>query len=390
MRKLKGAASMKKYSGNIVRNAASFAARNRAQSVIAVTGFFITALIITIILMAVHLFTVAEGYTESPFGGDAVTLSLNDSTSFDMAKLCDETGLKAVPLQTVENVEAYGNARKSFRYKVFVTDGGFFDYAAVQAVSGRTFTASEVDSRKAVAVISEQAAGELFDGSDPLGQQVKLNNCIYDVVGVFGGTHGFEPGGSVIVPIGSSRVLLGSAGVNRYVFVDVKNSEDVISSVRDCLDGVTQKLSTTQKRLKDYGYTLSDNKSDNASSTLVWAFLYLIMLLLSGVALIMLTAYPSDKSISRELTDKATANIIFTLCIICAAVSIIGCLAGIALGIPGALIFCKVSSIPFAIDAVILIELCLVFAAAILFSFVPGLISSFIYSRRKHIKNIQD
>ncbi len=61
----------------------------------------------------------------------------------------------------------------------------YFELSSLQVASGRALAEADDDALAAVAVLGHQAATDLFpDGSDPLGQLVKVNHAWLEVVGV--------------------------------------------------------------------------------------------------------------------------------------------------------------------------------------------------------------
>ncbi len=71
---------------------------------------------------------------------------------------------------------------------------------------GRTFTEREDVERRRVMIVGETVVDELFDGRDPIGEQVSVNNVRFEVVGVFaerGGEFGGDGDDIVMAPFGA-------------------------------------------------------------------------------------------------------------------------------------------------------------------------------------------
>jgi putative ABC transport system permease protein len=107
--------------------------------------------------------------------------------------------------------------------------------------SGRFYTQQDDASGAAVAVISQTAADKLFPGTDPVGQQLRIGNVDFQVIGVLR-AQGMTPAGHdldeiVYVPLGSSQQrLFGKEGFdNILVQVDaqanVAGAETAINQV---------------------------------------------------------------------------------------------------------------------------------------------------------------
>ncbi len=64
------------------------------------------------------------------------------------------------------------------------TDDAYFEIHAWPAVEGRLFTPREVRTGAAVAVIGKSIVENLFDGTDPVGQRLRVNNVPVTVIGI--------------------------------------------------------------------------------------------------------------------------------------------------------------------------------------------------------------
>lgn len=93
--------------------------------------------------------------------------------------------------------------------------GTWPDYASVrnaQPAQGSFFTEADNQARKRVAVLGYQVAQDLFGGSDPLGQKIKIAGISFTVVGVLPdkGDSGFaSPNSQILVPLNTYLQRLG-------------------------------------------------------------------------------------------------------------------------------------------------------------------------------------
>lgn len=337
-----------KACGRAMRDARRFFACNKTQTVITVLGFFIAAFLVTAAMFCANSEATARSYRQNSLGADTLTLSLNDSTWLSAEKLRSSLSgaEQVIPLQKIDSAEMYGNSKKSCNFSVLVTDSTYFEHAAVEITGGKAFSASDVNSRNFVALISEVAAAELFSGSDPVGQQLKINNQVFSIVGVFSGKLGYEPGGMAIVPNRSARILLGAQDVNSYVYVGIEREEAAAEAVRRTLSDESD--TSAADKNKDYGYRLEYNGESGAANT-PGVILYLIMLLLSGAAMLMLTLYPSKKCV--DLSQRSRRRIFAVYGFICTGLSVGGALAGVISGIIGGVIYCALKSLPVIFSA---------------------------------------
>ena len=77
--------------------------------------------------------------------------------------------------------------------------------------AGDGITRNDVDTKARVAVLGAGITGDLFDGENPVGKEVKINGVNYEVVGVLaeqGQTLGGNPDDSVYLPVSTAQTRL--------------------------------------------------------------------------------------------------------------------------------------------------------------------------------------
>ena len=77
--------------------------------------------------------------------------------------------------------------------------------------AGDGITRNDVDTKARVAVLGAGITGDLFDGENPIGKEVKINGVNYEVVGVLaeqGQTLGGNPDDSVYLPVSTAQTRL--------------------------------------------------------------------------------------------------------------------------------------------------------------------------------------
>ena len=119
-----------------------------------------------------------------------------------------------VPLKAV-GAEVLKNEKKQVS-QAFGTTPAFLEVAGSRVARGRFITEQDVDARIGVAVLGSQVATELFPASDPIGQTVRIDHQVFEIVGV-------------MAPVG----LAGGAGaaligrdLNLDVYVPVTTARD--------------------------------------------------------------------------------------------------------------------------------------------------------------------
>ncbi|GBF07357.1 hypothetical protein DAERI_140018 [Deinococcus aerius] len=160
--------------------------------------------------------------------------------------------------------------------------------------SGSYFTQADVDSRKRTAVIGSQVVTDLFaDGSDPVGQKIRLGAVTFTVVGVLPdkGNSGFgNPNSQVFIPL--------STYLQRFSRTNSASGEPTVNNVyiqaadKNDLDGlqadITALLSERHKQTdpSNLDFQVQNQADALASLSSVTTTLTLLVGAIAGISLI--------------------------------------------------------------------------------------------------------
>lgn len=160
--------------------------------------------------MGTNLITITTGRSFAPgMGGQSSSGTLLYS---DYEKIAAKvSGMRAIA-SYYSSMEQVTTTNLTSTYTVM---GVTTDYKAAtnQVVqSGRWLTSEDNAAKSRVAVIGADVATDLFQGLNPIGRKIKINNAQYEVVGVLEskGTSGFQSGDSnIFIPLatGYSKVF---------------------------------------------------------------------------------------------------------------------------------------------------------------------------------------
>lgn len=145
--------------------------------------------------------------------GSAQTLTVPDGQAIQsqVANVSDV----AFDVTTREQVVAKGN---NANISIIGTSPSYTDVRNVQVSDGNFFTDNDVSSSNPVAVIGPTVVTDLFtDGSEPVGQQIRINGTIFTVIGVTvskGGTGFSNPDETVYIPYTTAQHYLSG---NQYL-----------------------------------------------------------------------------------------------------------------------------------------------------------------------------
>jgi macrolide transport system ATP-binding/permease protein len=169
-----------------------------------------TAIKRTIVNMGADNILVLPGTAASggvSFGiGTAVTLTPQDAEAI----LRDIPVVRAVaPVVRARIQVIYGN-RNWVPIYIYGTTPEFLDVRQWPLAAGEMFTAQDVRNASKVCLLGRRLVQELFPGEDPIGQEVRLNNIPFKVIGVL------TPKGANMIGIDQDDVLVAPWTTLRY------------------------------------------------------------------------------------------------------------------------------------------------------------------------------
>lgn len=171
-------------------------------------------------------------------GSDSRTVDVSDMEQL----VWDNTDLLTAvsPSVSVSATVKYENTNLT------TTCSGVSEYYAqirnVELASGRFISYSDVINRSKVAILGSYQQQELFGGGDPIGENIKINGEIFQVIGVLEETQDSMEGGSddtIILPY-SSAMRLGRSRISSYSFqaASKETVEDAMAAIEKKLNDV--------------------------------------------------------------------------------------------------------------------------------------------------------
>ncbi|MCL2010434.1 MAG: ABC transporter permease [Synergistaceae bacterium] len=129
--------------------------------------------------------------------------------------------------------------------QVIGTTPSFFDIREFQTQNGRILDEDDVRSALKVAVIGETVARELFGRADPVGQNIRIRNILFEVVGVLApkgqSAMGQDQDDTVIIPVTTAQrrlarsAMLDTVGMAFIQARDTSMMDSAIAEVRGLL-----------------------------------------------------------------------------------------------------------------------------------------------------------
>jgi putative ABC transport system permease protein len=217
---------------------------------------------------------------------------------------------------------------------------------------GEYITASDVDTRRRVAVLGSTVVRRVFGDVDPLGRQVSIAGVRFRVIGVFakvGSTFGVDRDSEVHIPVTAAQRLF---GVDRIDALAVKapRADDVeplqrrlVAALQDKYDGEEFSAVTQTQILGTIGRILG-------LLTLVLSAIAAISLLVGGVGvsnIMLVSVRERTREIGlRKALGARQRDILLQFLIEAVLLCVVGGLIGIGLGVGSSLLVAAVSPLP--------------------------------------------
>lgn len=221
--------------------------------------------------------------------------------------------------------------------------GSTADLAVVKSMNvqeGRFLLDFDNDYLQKVAVIGTAVANDVFRGSDPVGQNLKINGQMFKVVGVLqekAGSQDQSDDDQVVIPLSSAQILLQTSVIRTFA-IQATNPDDV----NDLMDKLNTFLlakykNTNYFRVFNQAQILSTLNTITGSMMLILGGIAAISLVVGGIGimnimLVSVTERTREIGIRKAIGAKKR-NILSQFLIEALMVTGIGGLLGVLLGL---------------------------------------------------------
>ena len=321
--------------------------------------------------------------------------------------VCTEETLQSI--RDVENVEdaALYTSRTDYNSgvyygnngitgaQIFGVDNSYFSTNGLVLKDGRSFVDSDFTAFRSVAIIDTGAADSLFDGDDPIGKTIEINQLPFTVIGIVEEDSKFEP---VINSIeeyytyyanrSSARVFVPSAmwpaiysfDEPQSVSIRVSSTEAMTNAgqaVADILNAQITETTGIQYQAQDLLKQAEElqNLSNSTNSQLIW--IASISLLVGGIGvmnimLVSVTERTREIGLKKAIGAKKS-RILWQFLTEAAVLTSMGGIVGVGAGIGLAEIISRMTSAPVAVSfPAIVIAVVFSMAIGILFGLLPS------------------
>jgi putative ABC transport system permease protein len=261
----------------------------------------------------------------------------------DVQKIRDEAQVvTAVTPVVVTRSQVIGDAGN---WRTLI-NGVDVDYAQIrdwQTASGDWFSEDDVQSMRKVAVLGKTVAGQLFPGTDPVGQEVQIRNVPFDVVGVLapkGQTaSGSDSDDVVIIPYTTARTALSGRVFIPQILASTTSEGDIPAAQEEIRVLLRESRDAEDFTVRNQNDLAEAAEGSTKVMTLLMAAIASISLLVGGIGImnIMLVSVTErTREIGIRLAIGARGSDVLTQFLVESIVlGVLGGLLGLAVGVIG-------------------------------------------------------
>ncbi len=233
--------------------------------------------------------------------------------------------------------------------------------------AGRSFTAEDVRSASKVALLGQTVVENLFGSVNPVGQNIRIKNVPFTVIGVLG-EKGQSPNGqdqddTIYIPVTTAQKKLFGAsfpGMVRIIMVKAKGADDLLPAEKQITELLRQRHHIGQKQDDDFSVRnltqmMQAAEQSTKVMTLLLGAIASVSLLVGGIGimnimLVSVTERTREIGIRMAIGAK-TWDIRLQFIIEALILSLIGGIFGIIIGITGSQVLSMLAGWPTIVSA---------------------------------------
>jgi putative ABC transport system permease protein len=304
--------------------------------------------------------------------GNTTTLTMKDAEA--LPQEAPSVG-KAAPFQGRKVVVKYGDATATTQ--VSGTTPEFTSIRNFRPVSGRFFTDEEVKGAMRVAVLGKTAAGNLFEGRNPLGETVRIKNVPFEVIGVLEekgvNAIGQDDDDLILVPITTVMRRVMNVSYVNDIYIEAKDAALMNKAVEEVTAVLRDRHRTKPGREDDFSIQnqtdiLKAEEETSRTFTMLLGGIAAISLIVGGVgilAIMLISIRERVKEIGvRRALGARKKDVLLQFLIEALILSVVGGLIGAVLGIGSSFVVGWFTGLPTSVS-VLSVVIAFLFSAAI-------------------------
>lgn len=330
---------------NILKEALKNIRTNKLRSFLTMLGLVI-GIASVIILVGIGNGTSKEVTSQvQSLGTDILTVTISSSdTTLKYEQLEDFKNIDNVnsiaPYKSVSSTVSKGTTTSS-KSSILATNNNYLDVTNVSLSTGRNISIIDVENSSKVCILGSDIATTLFNLSEPVGQNIKIDGDNYTVIGVLeqqGTSMGNNVDSMILIPLTTAKYL-GTDTTISNLYLKVKNEDIIEQTISNIENNIRQTLQISS----DY-YSVSSQDSmletmENVNNTMsiLLGGIASISLIVGGIGvmnvmLVSVTERTKEIGIRKALGAKKS-DILILFLIESLTLSILGGLIGVVLGI---------------------------------------------------------
>ena len=333
--------------------------------------------------LGTNLLVLRPGQATGPGGVQEAATALKEADADAIRR--DIAGLRAVAPATTRGITAVvGN--RNWSTTVTGAETSYLDARDWPIEEGRAFTEAELRAGQSVCVVGRTIQRELFGGTSPVGESIRLSNISCDIIGVLSekgeSSFGQDQDDIVVMPLRTyQRRIAGNTNVS-FIYISVEDGRSTASALKEIETLMRERRRIAPGEQDDFFVRdLKEIAATLTGTTRVLTGLLsavaAISLLVGGIGImnIMLVSVTErTREIGTRLAIGALeSQVLMQFLVEAVVLSLFGGLLGVMLGLGLSFVLAGALKVPFAIDMSI-IALAFAFSAAvgIVFGFFPA------------------
>jgi putative ABC transport system permease protein len=289
--------------------------------------------------------------------GNAVTLSESDAR--ELVAQCPEIAVAAPTVRGGAQV-VYGDS--NWATIIMGTTPSYLTIRDLTVAQGASFTDHDVDSANRVALLGQTVVNNLFGGSEPVGQTIRIKRVPFTVVGVLA-RKGQSPTGQdqddvILLPVSTAkRKVIGIKSANAdavdAIVVQAKDTT-LIHAAQDAASALLRQRHHLQPAedddfsIRNMEEIFAAQESSSRIMSLMLATVASVSLLVGGIGIMnimLVSVRERTREIGlRQAVGAKTRDILTQFLVEATTLSIAGGVAGIVVGISASAIISKLAN----------------------------------------------
>ncbi|MDD5769724.1 MAG: ABC transporter permease [Candidatus Gracilibacteria bacterium] len=213
----------------------------------------------------------------------------------------------------------------------------YFKIKNVKVIYGSNITQKNIDNLDKVAVIGQDILTELFNSTNPIGKKIKMNNNVFEIIGVI--ETNSTLGSYMFIPLSTASVRVFGQKYYSQILVYVEDSTKVSEKEDEINNSLIKFLKVTDTnnlpyRIRNQSEMLSNLSSITGTLTMLLSGIAGISLLVGGIGvmnIMLVSVTERTKEIGiRKAIGAGKKDILLQFLTEASSLSIIGGLIGIA------------------------------------------------------------